>query len=138
MQKIFLLFFLFSSCSVPKCEPHRAETIQIIPGSNNGDVSYHHELYVPGITKNCDSAIVMTIVRAYVQGQRQNIPISSVQIFRSKENFDMGETLSQPYAYYADCVVWVFLNGQTARPEEFYFFDNNGKVSYEGTRWKHN
>jgi hypothetical protein len=138
MQKIFFLFFLIWSCSVPKCEPQRPETIQTIYGSNDGDVSYDHEVLVRGITKKCDSATVMTIVRKYVQAQSQNVPIHSVQIFQSKEHFDIAETLSQPRSYYADCVVWVFLNRQTAEPKEFRFYDNNGDVSYEGTRWKPN
>jgi hypothetical protein len=135
MYKFFFLLLLTWSCSVPKCNPQKPEIIQTIEGSNNGDISYFHELLVPGISRKCDSATVMATIKTYVQEQNQYIPVRGVRLFQSKEHFDRGETLSQPKSYYRDCVAEVYINRQTGAPEEFAFYNNSGEVSYRGARW---
>jgi hypothetical protein len=108
----------------------------IIRMDNNGFISYQHHILIEGLSKSCDSAIVMSAIKSYVENNNTDTPIGSVAVYNSTEHFDRGETLSQPKEFFADCVVEVWLEETSGKPKEFEFFDNNGNRNYEGVRWK--
>ena len=139
MDKVFLILciIIFFSCSNHRpCLPGEAKDFLTIELKNNGAVSYDHHILAEGLTKDCDSATVMNVVKSYMQGTVKNTPISCVEVFNSIKHFDRGETLSQPKALYGDSVVEVWFDASTGEPRKFYFFNNNGNKIYEGERWK--
>lgn len=138
MQKIFLGFWILSCCSCANGKPCNTGTpkqIQTIFGSNNGEVSYSHEIEVKGASFGCDSASIMGAIKKYIELNPSDTPIRDITVFKSMENFDKGESLSQPKAYYDDQVITVYFDEETNSPKSFAFYDGGHKV-YEGNRWK--
>lgn len=84
--------------------------IQAIVGCNGDNCSYYHEVLCPGLEYEClDSTSIMQLVNDYVANTTIHTPISEILIFNSIENFDEGETLSQPKAYFDDMVISIQL-----------------------------
>jgi hypothetical protein len=138
MQKIFLFFLVlnFWSCvNNEPCNPSSSRLIQVLDGSNNGVVSSSHHIEVQGISLNCDSTTVMGIIDGYILADTSNIPIYSIRIFKSREHFDEGETLSQPHEYFEDQVIEVYFDEATKLPRSFGFYDRGRKI-FEGNTWK--
>ena len=138
MQKIVLafLFLVCLSCkSREACNLGTPSRIQTIYGSNNGVVSYSHEVELQGVTLNCDSTSIITAINNYLEYNSDDMPISDVQFFSSRRNYDSGESLSQPKEYWDDLVVSVYLDTATNKPESFVFYSSGRKI-YEAKRWK--
>jgi hypothetical protein len=104
--------------------------------STNGILSYSHSIFIEGLSKDCDSNIVMAAIKDYVENTSSDVPVASVSVFNSLNHFDEGETLSQPKEFYGDCVVEVWFAPSSKLPEKFIFFNASGNTKYEGNRWK--
>ncbi len=104
--------------------------------SNSGIVSYLHEVEIKGLSLKCDSATIMALINDYVKDNLGDTPIQIIELYRSKQNFDIGETLSQPNEYYYDRVIRVSFDQSTNHPSTFEFFED-GKTIYKGNAWKH-
>ena len=90
-----------------------------------------------GVKKGClDSSEIMKVINSYINQAKDEVPISSVEIFNSKEGYDQGETLSQPPDFYKNCIVTIWFDVATGKPYNFYFYSSDGKVLYEGPRWQ--
>lgn len=138
MQNIVLAFLILSclSCrSKETCNLGAPLRIQSIYGSNNGVVSYSHEVQLKGVSLKCDSTSIMAAINKYLESNSKDMPVSDVQVFSSRENYDSGESLSQPKEYWNDLVVSVHLDTATNKPESFVFYSSGRKI-YEGKRWK--
>jgi len=130
------LFTLCFSCANNQhCKPETPQKLFAIRLEDNGSVSYQHNILIEGITKNCDSITVMSAIKSYVENNSSDTPILNVAVFNSTENYDRGETLSQPKEFYGDCVVEVWFDLPTGKPESFSFFYNSDKGKYKGVRW---
>jgi hypothetical protein len=138
-RTIFLLLFIigyFSCTNQQICNPKAPKKIQSIYMSNCGLVSYAHEIEMNGLTLNCDSITVMNLINDYIKFNLSDTPIQVIDIFRSRRNFDIGETLSQPKEYRNDCVIRIYFDYTINHPDSFVFFDD-GKIIYSGNNWKH-
>ncbi len=102
--------------------------------SNCGIVSYLHEVEIKGLSLKCDSAIVMTLINDYIKDNLSDTPIQLIEMYRSRHNFDIGETLSQPNEYYNDRVIRVSFDLSTNHPSTFEFFED-GETIYKGNAW---
>ena len=139
MVRVLLVYFLTVYCSCSnnlQCKPEEPQKLLATKLDNNGSISYQHSILVKGLSKGCDSAIVLTAVKNYVKSTSSETPISSVEIFNSIEHFDSGETLSQPKDLYRDCVVEVWFDTSSGLLRNFVFFDKDGNINFEGNRWK--
>jgi hypothetical protein len=142
VKLLTLIFFVFVfSCSNYHCKPGVAKrflSIQLYREHVGVDSfkSYSHYILIDGLSKDCDSATVMTAINSYFDNTAEDIPISSVSVFSSLKHFDIGETLSQPKALWGDCVIEVWFKDSTKIPEEFRFYNYWGNLSCEGNRWK--
>jgi hypothetical protein len=138
IRMVLSLFFIasVSSCtSEAPCNPGMPKKIQTIYLRNNQEVSYVHEVEIKGISLRCDSATVMSIVSNYIASTTDKLPIDQIQLFKTSENFDQGESLSQPAAYLHDRVITIYFNRVDGSPNEFAFYDE-GPIIYQGPRWK--
>lgn len=132
----FLILSLSACTSNEPCSPGQPKRIQTIYLSNNGEISYLHEIGIEGVSLNCDSTTVMSLINDYMASNVDKMPIAQIQIFKSMEHFDSGESLSQPKEYLHDRVLTVYLDKITNLPESFAFYDD-GPTIWEGKRWKH-
>ena len=140
MRDLFLVFLIlccFACNDAEPCNPGEPKGIQTIYLSNNGAVSYLHEIEVAGISLKCDSTTVMSLVNRYMAANANDTPISQIEIFRSMKHFDSGESLSQPEEYGDDRVFEISFEKKTLQPKSFVFYDD-GRQIFEGDRWYHN
>ena len=128
---------LFQSCSGNHdCAPGTPQKITTFRLDNNDSITYHHYILVKDLSKDCDSALVLSVIKHYLQDNRSDLPVSGVSVFNSVKHYKSGESLSQLKDFYGDCVVEVWFDSPSGRPRSFYFYNRKGKVEFEGTRWK--
>jgi hypothetical protein len=136
---LLLFVFLCFSCfhKEDDCNLSKPSKIISIQGKNNEKISYKHLVLVEGLDKRClDSITGMRIVDNYIKSQDKDLPIRRIQLFNSIDNFDQGETLSQPKSFYGDCLVEILLDTVKLTPIGFTFYSSSGMVTYEGSSWK--
>ncbi len=136
---IFVSFTLLTATCSNKSlsKTNDLEKLFTIQLNNNGRISYQHLVLMEGLNKkNADSALILESVKIYLEKQKEDTPILSVEIFNSKSGYDPGESLSQSKEFYKSCVVTIWFDSLSAMPYKFYFYDENGEVSYEGSYWR--
>jgi hypothetical protein len=138
MKRIYLLLLIagpFSCKNQQTCNPSSPKRIQSIYMSNCGVASYLHEIEVKGLSLKCDSVTIITLINNYINSNLSDTPINIIDMFSSKQNFDIGETLSQPNEYYKERVVRIYFDQNTNHIKTFEFFDE-GITIYKGNVWK--
>lgn len=115
----------------------KVEKLYSIPLDNNGKLSYQHLILIEKLERRClDSSITLRAIDAYIEGMNDEKPVASIEIFNSKEGFDIGETLSQPKEIYKNCLVTIWFDPNTGKAYKYLFYDRDGDVAYEGPLWK--
>lgn len=134
MVRVTILFSItlcFACSRDYNCKPGLPRKFHTVPLTHGSDVSYQHYIELNGLSKRCDSAIVMSAINEYIDSNRSETSVSSIAIFNSAENFDRSESAGQPKELYGDCVVEIWLE----EPIRFVFYDDNGNVTYQGRQW---
>jgi hypothetical protein len=73
----------------------------------------------------------MTLVKEYIETNVSNTPIYSINIFNSIEEFDPGESLSQPAEYFEDLILSIQLPNEYHRDTIFEFMQSG----HSGATW---
>lgn len=139
LRLLLLIAFLqnMMCTSANKCEFKSVKHILTIPLGYDESTSYVHYIFLEGISRKCnDSALLVQTAQKYIRSLTEGKPVSRVYILNSIEDFDKGESLSQPKSLYGSCLVSIKFDKTLIVPVNFEFFNRNGEVSYDGMLWK--
>ncbi len=119
------------------CKFHSVETLFTEVGSGSGTgVGYSHTLVATEYSRDClDSNQTMRILNAYMDTVSSGKPIDMIHLYNSSAQFIEGETAQIWEDVNKDCLVVVWIDPKTNRPEQFTFYDEDGLKLYEGKKW---
>lgn len=137
----FLIAIILSGCvnrnSSAKCVFYSIEEIFSVEMLQPGvDTEYTHYVLMRDFDKACiDSTEIVSLVLSYVDTVSSGKPVGIVNLYNSSADFEMGEIAQDWNKVNKRCLVQIWLNKVTRKPESFIFFDDNGDQKYSGPLW---
>ena len=86
---------------------------------------------------NClDSTQIVDMLKSYLNTQIDNKKIYGISLLNKLEDYDPGESLSQPPSFFRNIMLDVYFDTATLNPQKFIFYDRSHKVVFKGGHWK--
>jgi len=119
------------------CKLNEVKTIFTVPSIYEGAVTgYTHYILIKDFSKNClDSLTLVEYALAYMDSIKSSKPATVIKFFNSTEKFVPGETSQIMKEINKDCLVTIGFDVQSWKPNDFIFYDNNGRIVYWGGKW---
>jgi hypothetical protein len=141
MKKIIEIFLfsilisLFSCDSI--CKQESIKTLFIIPHIyENKTVGYSHYVLIQDFSRKCmDSTTMVNIALKYMDTVTIGRPADVLKFFNSDKDFIPNEISQVQEEINRSCLVTINFDLKTQKPEQFIFYNNDGKYEYWGSLW---
>lgn len=143
LDKLLLLIFplIFFTCwtKQEKCEFESIERMDTILGVNGTDTSYYHRVLIKDFSESCfDSATCIRLFKGYLDTVTVNKPVDGIFFHNSGEWFYnpspwVKDAIDDPDEI-DDILALVYLGKDNQY--EFVFYDDEGNMIDNGSKWK--
>lgn len=119
------------------CELQEIKTLFTVRGMQSGtDTGYAHYILIREFSRECmDSATIVNIGLKYIDTVSTDNPVDMLNIYNSDKDFILGEVSQNWEDVDKSCLVQIWINKQSRKPEHFVFFNDKGERINEGDRW---
>lgn len=134
----FILLMTATGCRTKECKYPQFTRISSIEMKGPAGTSYLHEVLALHLDREClDSNQIMKKAYEYIKYGIVDTPISVIEVYNTKINYDSGETLSQSKSFYRNRLLTLTFDKRGSNLEEVSFYNSNGDIVYTGEEWYH-